>query len=243
MLWESSNTSSEGSTSEDLSDFELDISYQDENNIGTSSHTDSDPESETQLTDGVNEGQSFRGRGRGTTRERGRGNTRGRGRGTTRGRGRGNTRGRGRGTTCGRGRSNISGRSSYDLGIPPNVNTLQTQDSCFEGMKEFLPLRDIGPQFPASFTRDTANELDTFHLFVEDTVTERLVTATEEYAERQRNRKPFMYRMFKLKPLTKEEMMRYITVLLLLSINSLRSYRQAWDRKSSQVSQEEGHSS
>ena len=47
LFWESRNTSSEGSPSEDLSDFELDISYQDENNIGTSSHTDSDPESET----------------------------------------------------------------------------------------------------------------------------------------------------------------------------------------------------
>ena len=37
------------------------------------------------------------------------------------------------------------------------------------------------------------------------------------------------------KGLTKEEMFQYIGVLLLLSINSMRSYRQAWNNKSSQI--------
>ena len=44
-----------------------------------------------------------------------------------------------------------------------------------------------------------------------------------------------MYVRFKRSPLTKEEMFRYIGVLLLLSINSMRSYRQAWNNKSSQI--------
>ena len=43
-----------------------------------------------------------------------------------------------------------------------------------------------------------------------------------------------MYARFKRTPMTREEMMRYIACLLLLSINSVRSYRQAWDSKSSQ---------
>ena len=44
-----------------------------------------------------------------------------------------------------------------------------------------------------------------------------------------------MYTRFKRTPLTKEELIRYIGVLLLFSVNSVRNFRKAWERKSSQV--------
>ena len=43
------------------------------------------------------------------------------------------------------------------------------------------------------------------------------------------------YKRFVSSPITGEEMWRYMGVLLLLGINSIRSYRQAWNLRSSQV--------
>ena len=68
--------------------------------------------------------------------------------------------------------------------------------------------------------------------FIDDATLDRLVVATNAHAQSKRTVKRIVYRRFKLSPLTKEEMMRYIGVLLLLSINSTRSYRQAWEFKS-----------
>ena len=78
--------------------------------------------------------------------------------------------------------------------------------------------------------------LDYFSLFFDDEILERVVTATNAYAEDKKDRKPSMYRRFKQKQLTKKEMMHYLGVLLLLGINTIRNYRQAWNIKSSQVS-------
>ena len=64
---------------------------------------------------------------------------------------------------------------------------------------------------------------------------EHFVKATNSYAEKKKEEKRNFYRKFKLVPLMKEEMLRYIGVLLLLSVNSVRSYRLAWDPKSSQA--------
>ena len=61
------------------------------------------------------------------------------------------------------------------------------------------------------------------------------VLATNSYADKKKDSHPQAYDSFKKVPLTKEELIRYIAVFLLLSINSVRSYRQAWDPKSSQM--------
>lgn len=72
--------------------------------------------------------------------------------------------------------------------------------------------------------------------FFDDEISERVVLATNTYAEDKKDSKPSMYRRFKQKQLTKKEMMHYLGVLLLLGINTIRNYRQAWNIKSSQVS-------
>ena len=72
--------------------------------------------------------------------------------------------------------------------------------------------------------------------FIDYTALDCFVVATNAYAESKRTVKHIMYRCFELSSLTNEEMMHYVSVLLLFSINSTWSYRQAWDFKSSQVS-------
>ena len=79
------------------------------------------------------------------------------------------------------------------------------------------------------------SELDVVKLFLTDDILEKFVTATNDYAESKRNVKKSMYLRFKRSPLTKEELFRFIGVLLLLSINSVRNYRKAWEKRSSQV--------
>ena len=83
-------------------------------------------------------------------------------------------------------------------------------DHGFQEHDEFLPLREPGPHFPS----DNLEELDIFRLFFDDTL-ECLVTSTNAYAESNKEKKRLMYLRFKISPLTKEEMMRYIDVLLL----------------------------
>lgn len=68
---------------------------------------------------------------------------------------------------------------------------------------------------------------------MDDEVLDRLVTATTQYAE-QKSHKRTMYTKFKRHPLTADEMMRFLGCLLLLSINSVRNYRHAWNSKNSQ---------
>ena len=72
-------------------------------------------------------------------------------------------------------------------------------------------------------------------LFLDDQILEHLVSSTNAYAQLKKSQKPAMYKRFQLYTLTKEEMLRYLGVLVLLSVNSVRSYRQVWNPKSSQV--------
>ena len=174
------------------------------------------------------------GRSRGGSGGVGRGNGRGRGRGRgTRGRGRG-TRGRGRGTRGrGRGRGGVSGSNGVNLVVPQMCIPISTQDDGLAAQQEFQPLRTPGPHLPDSLPEEPS-ELDLFRLFVDDEVLQRLVTATNDYAEKNKENKPNMYERFRRHPLTTEEMMSYLGCLLLLSINSVRNYRQAWNESSSQ---------
>ena len=225
FLWESSNTSSEDSSSEISSDISgLDIGYQQIERNDSDSSSDSDDALVNQAKNSRTGEGSILGKGNAF---RGRGSSRGRGKCTS------PRVGRGRGRRRGRGRDTRSGGSSSYLPIPHNAKSLDTEDSTFEGMEDFLTLRDVGPHVAENFNKDIAEELDFFHLYIDNMYVERLVNSTEDYAERNKERKPFMYKLFKMHKLTAEEM---IAVLLLLSISSVRSYRQAWDKNSSQVS-------
>lgn len=55
------------------------------------------------------------------------------------------------------------------------------------------------------------------------------------YAELNKKKK-LGYKVFKLASLTRDEVQRYIGILLMLSISLVHSYRQAWNPNSSQVS-------
>lgn len=118
---------------------------------------------------------------------------------------------------------------------PEEARAIEDTDSEFEECfgDDFCATREVGPHLPDDGSM--LSELDLFGLYINDEVIERLAMATNDYAEKKKDSKKAMYRRFKLSPLTAEEMRRYLGVLLLLSITSVRSYRQAWNPKSSQV--------
>ena len=114
------------------------------------------------------------------------------------------------------------------------MTSILDEDDGYEDREEFQPLRLPGPQF--NFDDDSpSTPLGYFRLFFNDEVLERLVTATNQYAESKKNLKPYMYRRFKVKALTKEEMMRFLGVLILLGINPVRNYKHVWNSKRVQV--------
>ena len=131
--------------------------------------------------------------------------------------------------------------SSSTTDIPLSAKSVEVLDDRFKEPEDFLPIRTPGLQIHGS----NPSKIDPFELFFDDNVTHRMVVATNAYAihrmvvatnayaESKKDAAPSMYSRFKLSPLSKEEMMRYIGVLLLLSLNSTRNYRKAWDTKSS----------
>ena len=178
---------------------------------------------------GVGSGRGGQGRGSGRG---GRGRGRGRG-GRGRGRGRGGL-GRGRGAGRGRslGNSELSNSQSIE-GVPACSAPISQVDSDYIAADIFQPLRVPGPHLPEG-ADDQVSGLDLVQLFIDDSVLERLVKSTNDYADKNRTKKPNMYKRFKRHPITPDEMMRYLGCLVLLSINSVRNYRLAWSKKSSQ---------
>ena len=152
---------------------------------------------------------------------------------TGRGRVRGFRRGRGRGRGQGHGQEPSHGRGRKKIDLPKSAVPIEVTDSDFEEEDEHCPLREVGLQMGGG--SNALSELDLLGQYFSDGMIERLVLATNDYAEQKKDSKGAAYRRFKSTPLTKEEMWRYLGVLLLLSISSIRSYRQAWNPKSSQV--------
>ena len=152
------------------------------------------------------------------------------------GRGRGCGRGRGRGRGHGHGNSVARGQrpSTFAEALSMDACSISVQDEGHSGDADFNPLRAPGPQLPDGCEPKTA--LDYFRLFFNDVVLDHLVMATNAYAEDKKDVKRSMYRRFKLKELTKEEMLSFIGVFLHLGINSIRNYKHVWNIRSSQVS-------
>ena len=115
--------------------------------------------------------------------------------------------------------------------LPSAAVDISIPDDNFEGAPEFQPRRTPGPHLPPN---TDVSALDLFELYFDDTVITRLVESTVAYAEENKERKKSMYRRLKLRELNKEEMMRFIAVLLLLGITGVRSYRKAWSMKNAQ---------
>ena len=114
----------------------------------------------------------------------------GRGRGVQ-GRG-GVVQGRGRGV-CGKGsgRSTISTTPSFLQHIPDEAVSIETVDVGFKERDNFQPLRDTGPHLPEG---GNLTELDIFNLFFTDEMVDYLVRATNDYAQRSKDKKKFLYR-------------------------------------------------
>ena len=204
----------DSSSSDDGAD-DMDASESDASQVSSTTHG-SDPAVSMPGTDTSR--PQLRGRGRGRPQSRGRG------RGRAQSRGRGHGRGQLRGRGCGRGQARQL--------LPASAKPISVNDSHFVEGEIFSPAREVGPQFSID---DSLTELNLFCKYFDDAVIEHLVDATNDYAERKKTAKRLMYMRFKSLPLTSEEVWRYLGVLLLLSINSIRSYRQAWNTKSSQV--------
>ena len=200
-----------------------------------------DTDSSEQHTDSASEdNMGISSVGRGRRRGRGRDRGRGRGRGRPRGRalfsqGRGhpssNSRGRGRGATE-RGRSGR--RTPYRDLIPPEATPITVPDDSRSAPPDFNPLRIPGPHLPPG--ENPTSELDYFRLFFDDEILDNLVVATNDYAEDKKDQVKSMYKRFKLKELTRDEMLAFIGVLIHLGINTVRNYKQVGNIRSSQVS-------
>ena len=118
--------------------------------------------------------------------------------------------------------------------LPRMLVPISQTDSGFQKQADFSPIREPGPHLPEACYSSSATVLDFFRLFCDDEVLERIVTATLAYAEQKKDEKRSLYCRFLAKPLTKEEMICFISSLLLLSLNGVQGYRQAWDKNSSQ---------
>ena len=150
------------------------------------SGTDSTASEDDEATD--NGRTTLRGRGQARSGGLGRGSG-GRGRGSS-GRGQSRTgQGSGRRTSASNGTRGRQHRSWMDY-IPRSARSIAVPDSGFQQPDEFLPLRNPGPQLPP---RDLA-ELDLFRLFIDDATLDRLVVATNAYAESKKTVKRIMYR-------------------------------------------------
>lgn len=100
-------------------------------------------------------------------------------------------------------------------------------DTNFEEPEESSRL-EIQENIPATVKLEPTT-LDIFCLFIDDDeVLEHLITATTSMLL-QSERTQTTYKQFKRHPLTAEEV---LGCLLLLSINSVRNYRQAWNSNS-----------
>ena len=76
---------------------------------------------------------------------------------------------------------------------------------------------------------ENSSALDLFELLFGDAILERLVRCTYRHAELKKNDKTYTYRPFKRHDLTKEELTRFLAVLVLLGIIHIQLYRQAWN--------------
>ena len=154
----------------------------------------------------------------------------GRGRGVARGQIRGT---RGRCTRIGgtsRGHQVVRQSGQFTDSIPPCTQKIEERDVRFREHDEFNPQQMPEPQS----LLDNLSGLDIFSLYFDDEILELLVTSTK-LMQLKKEEKPAMYRRFKQSTLSKQEMLRFIGVLILTSVNSVRSYWQAWNPKSSQV--------
>ena len=188
-----------------------------------SGDSDSDVSSESACEEQTATSSSTRGRGRG----RGRGQRRGRGRG----RGRGYGRGRGRVVDHSSGDQIVSSTTVLSqVQLPNAAIDISIVDDRFVRPPPFNPSRTPGPHLPPN---TDLSAISLFELFFDNDTITHFVQATNAYAEEKKHKKA-MYKRYKYKQLTNDEMKRFVTVLLLLGITGVRSYTKAWNSRNAQ---------
>lgn len=122
--------------------------------------------------------------------------------------------------------------ASFKDTLPTNAVPLSDQDRDFSKWIEFVPTREPGPHLSTDQSDQTDySPLGLLRLFLTDDVLDHFIEATNAYAEQQKATKRISYMRFRKAPLDREEMLRYIVVYLLLSLDSVRSYQKAWNKK------------
>ena len=99
--------------------------------------------------------------------------------------GRGSGRGCGHGSGRGCGRSKLGTTPPILQNIPASAKPIEVVDGAYIEHDEFSPIHKVGPQLPDSCSNPL--ELDLFNLYFTDEVIDRLVVATNEYAELNNN--------------------------------------------------------
>ncbi len=159
-----------------------------------------------------------RGRARGRGSRCARNYARGRGRNRGRGRGRGRSRGRGSGHDTG------SGRSEMDKEEPLQVCDLSSKDTNVPQKHDFKPLRPVGPHLHSHAV--TYSPAALFKLYFDSDIVQKICDATNEYAERNKEKCPTMYGYFsKFEP---DDFFSVVGILIHLGYRRIPRYRLMW---------------
>jgi len=109
---------------------------------------------------------------------------------------------------------------AISIKLKENVNIVQD---------EFCPLREPGIYLPEM----DISALSLFELFFDETILQRLLDCTLEYAESKKRIK--RYRLFMRQKMTISELKAYIGTLLLLGAHNLHNHHKAWSMAKAQV--------
>jgi hypothetical protein len=115
--------------------------------------------------------------------------------------------------------------------LPCSAVDISIVDSGFNSALPFNPARTPGPHLPPN---TEISPLSLFELFFDNDTITQFVQATNAYAEMKKQNKKAMYKRYKYKTQANDEMIRFMTVLLLLGITGVRSYTKAWNSRNAQ---------
>lgn len=201
--------------------------------------SDASRENGDSSTSSVSSPDTSLGRGRSTSRGRGRGASWGRGCGTSRGRGRGTSRGRGyitsRGKDCGtsrgRGHGTSRGRGRGTSQQDDNSDTESEDEEWIwketkspEHVPKFFPFSGNLPG-SSSESMNATDVMDYLYLFLPAEFYDELLLQTNRYADQIRATHNITYPWC---PITKEELMAFIGIVISMGLIGLPSYRDYW---------------
>lgn len=134
----------------------------------------------------------------------------------SRGKGQGHGRVQGGGQSCKKGKTKVLPRKH-------TVHSLLEVDFKVPKTHPFQPLRPVGPHLPATIQVSSPAEL--FKLYFDSGIVERICNATNEYAERNKE-KAVMYRYYT--PMTPDDFYAFVGIFVHLGYRKIPRYRLMW---------------